>query len=57
MSRQLAISSVFAILAMAAMLLVHTPAQRLHGDVSGIDLNLQAEHTMPGLPHVWPFAG
>ena len=52
MSKQLAISSAFAIFAMAAMLLVNTPAQHLRGGASGFDQGVQAGHMMPGLPQV-----
>src|SRR3546814_3017625 len=48
MSRQLAISSAFATLAMAAMVLVNTPAQHLRGDASGIGPGIQAGQLMPG---------
>lgn len=52
MSRQLAISSAFATLAMAAMLLANTPAQHLRGGTSGFDQRVQAGHTMPDLPRI-----
>lgn len=48
MSRQLAISSAFATLAMAAMVLVTTPAHHLRDRANGIGPGIQAGHMMPG---------
>lgn len=57
MSRQLAISSAFATLAMAAMVLVNTPAQHLRGGTNGIGPGIQAGQSMPGPLQVPIFAG